>query len=134
MAGKNKIPGNWSDFLSDPTNKQELFSNLSTEVSNINVPHDKEIVCTSGTSVIQKGNSHPTPICDHEEADTRLIVHVQDAVKNGSRTCLVRIVDTDVIVILAGKFYFFKTQIDIWVAFGAGKHLMYYHNNYICHM
>ena len=25
-AGKNKIPGNWSDFLRDPTNKQELFS------------------------------------------------------------------------------------------------------------
>ena len=77
------------------------------------------------------------PICDHEEADTRLIVHVQDAVKNGFRTCLVRTVDTDVIVILVGKFYFFKTlcaDIDIWVAFGTGKHFMYYHINYICHM
>ena len=77
------------------------------------------------------------PICDHEEADTRLIVHVQDAVKNSFRTCLVRTVDTDVIVILVGKLYFFKTlcaDIDIWVAFGAGKHFMYYHINYICHM
>ena len=76
-------------------------------------------------------------ICDHEEADTRLIVHVQDAVKNGSRTSFFRTVDTDVIVILVGKLYFLKTlcaDINIWVAFGAGKHFMYYHINYICHM
>ena len=42
--------------------------------------------------------------------------------KNGSRTWQVLI---------------FKTlcaDIDIWVAFGAGKHFMYYRINYICHM
>ena len=65
------------------------------------------------------------PICDHEEADTSQIVHMQDTVKNGSRTCLVRTVDTDVIVILVDKFYFFKTLyavIDIWVvAFSVRK-------------
>ena len=40
-VAEKKNPGNWSDFLRDPTNKQELFVYLSTKVSNINVPHDK---------------------------------------------------------------------------------------------
>ena len=46
-------------------------------------------------------------------------------------------VDTAVIVILVGKFYFFKTlcaDIDIWVAFGVGKYCMYSHINYTFHM
>ena len=49
------------------------------------------------------------PLCDHEEADTRLIVHnIVDALNKGQNTflVLVRIVDTDVVAILIGKFYF----------------------------
>ena len=44
--------------------------------------------------------------CDHEEADTRMLVHLQDALRDGATTCLVRTVDTDVVVILIGKFPF----------------------------
>ena len=47
---------------------------------------------------------------------------------------MVRTVDTDVVV-LVGHFYFLRDQhpsSDIWVAFGTGKHLCYYHINTIC--
>ena len=47
--------------------------------------------------------------CDHEEADTRIVVHLVDALKKGQKTCLVRTVNTDVIVILIGKFYHLLT-------------------------
>ena len=44
------------------------------------------------------------PQCDHEEADTRIVVHIADALKKGLSTFLVRTVDTDVIVILIARF------------------------------
>ena len=46
------------------------------------------------------------PPCDHEEADTRRLVHLGDALKNGCNICVVRTVDTDVVVILIGKLHY----------------------------
>lgn len=57
-----------------------------------------------------------------------MVIHLQDALQNGSTTCLVRTVDTDVIVILIGKFNILKNicpAADIWVAFGVGKRFTY---------
>ena len=74
--------------------------------------------------------------CSHEEADTRIVVHVLDSVQVGdARTVQVRTVDTDVIVILVGKFHDLqahKSDIDIWVAFGMGKHFSFVSINRIC--
>ena len=47
--------------------------------------------------------------CNHEEADTRILVHVKDALAKGGgggeRSVLVRTVDTDVLVILIEQFH-----------------------------
>jgi len=72
------------------------------------------------------------PACDHEEADTRLLIHLQDALLNGCTNCMVRTVDTDVVVILLGKFHHLLTlcqDVKIWVAFGTGKTFTYHHIN-----
>ena len=53
------------------------------------------------------------PECNHEEADTRMLIHLQDALKNGATTCLVRTVDTDVIVIIVGKLHYLHSKNDI---------------------
>ena len=37
--------------------------------------------------------------CDHEEADTRMILHLADVVNEGFREILLRTVDTDVVVL-----------------------------------
>ena len=44
------------------------------------------------------------PNCNHEEADTRIVVHIAHALEQGEKTIYVRTVDTDVVVILAGAF------------------------------
>ena len=45
------------------------------------------------------------PNCNHEEADTRIVVYLLHAFRNDAAvTALVRTVDTDVVVILVGKF------------------------------
>lgn len=75
------------------------------------------------------------PPCDHEEADTRIVVHLQDALESGCTACLVRTVDTDVLVILIGKYHFLASKYpsaDIWVAFGSGKNFLFLHINAIC--
>ena len=62
--------------------------------------------------------------CNHEEADTRIVIHVYDALERGAKKVMVRTVDTDVVVILIGQFYNIVGQYseaEIWVAFGTGK-------------
>ncbi len=80
-----------------------------------------------GSSVISVNySSQGLQSCDHEEADTRITLHLYDAVNQGATNILVRTVDTDVIVILVGLFFDIHSPINIWVAFGTGKNFRYY--------
>ena len=68
--------------------------------------------------------------CDHEVADTRIAVHLYDAINRGARNVLVRIVDTDVIVILIGLFFDINSAATATImgCFGTGKNFRYYNN------
>ena len=79
-------------------NKQELFGFLSRKIVAFDYPKGQEVFVTSDLNVLDKGSSHVAVPCNHEEADTRLLVHLVDALKNGSNTCMVHTVGTDVIV------------------------------------
>ena len=73
--------------------------------------------------------------CTHEEADTRVMVHLPHASENGSANVEVRTVDTDIVVLLIGHFFNLhenNPNIDLWVAFGVGKNFQYIHVNSIC--
>ena len=76
-------------------------------------------------SIIAIGSERSMPDCSHEETDTRIAVHTLHAVQaEYARKVLVRIVDTDVIVILVGKYHFLneiQPDLDLWVAFGMGR-------------
>ena len=135
VAGKHKLPGKWADFLRDKTNKQELFAFLSNKLATFDCPKDKEIIITSGATTLLRGTDRSMAQCDHEEADTRLLIHLQDTLLNGCTSCLVHTVDTDIVVILIGKFHHLITlcrDVNIWVAFGTGRHFTYHHINAIC--
>ena len=43
----------------------------------MNCPEEKEVVITSGTIAISQGSNREIPPCNHEEADTRLVIHLQ---------------------------------------------------------
>lgn len=104
VAAPNKIPGKWQEFLKDSDNKQELSAFLSEKVATAKFPDGKVVVITSGQNVLIRGMDHSMPDNDHEEADTKILLHLQNALQTGSCACLVRTVDTDVIVIITGKF------------------------------
>ena len=57
--------------------------------------------------------------CSHKEADTRLFLHVADAVKKGYSKFLVRTVDTDVVVVAIATLNRTKPD-ELWVALGTG--------------
>lgn len=62
--------------------------------------------------------------CTHEEADTRMFVHVQDAFNRGHRRMMLRTVDTDVVV-LAVSTAAILVSAEIWIAFGTGNNMRY---------
>ena len=132
MVGKNKLPTNWKGFLRDEKNKEELFHFLSIKIMEFKFPDGKDIFLIDGSFVLTNSTTQTIPQCDHEEADTRLIIYLIDALKKGLSTCLVRTVDTDVIVVLIGKLPYLITinsDANIWVAFG--KNFANWHINTI---
>ena len=73
--------------------------------------------------------------CNHEEADTRIVVHVRHALERGAESVLVRTVDTDVVVILVGKLrdlLAYSQLSKAWVAFGMGYHFSVTNINGTC--
>ena len=82
-------------------NKTELFSFLSHQVTLLQ-REGKAVYATDGHDVLcsmaQMDLTGLVP-CSHEEADTRLFLHVADAVKKGYKKLQVRTVNTDVVVV-----------------------------------
>ena len=73
--------------------------------------------------------------CNHEEAETRLIVHTLHALEQVLKRIDGCTIDTDVIVIHVGAFVKptrGKPLDNIWVAFGIDKDLKFYSINAIC--
>lgn len=67
--------------------------------------------------------------CSHEEADTRMMLHVADAAREGHRNIMMRSSDSDV-VNNAVRTYVKLGQLinQLWVALGAGRTLRYYYS------
>ena len=134
VSDQAKLPGNWLGFLRDPEDKKELFSFLTGKVAQFRHLEGTSLNITSDESVLSWGSSFQMGKCNHEEANTWIVVHILHARKQGSKSVLVRTVDTDVIVILVGQFHYFtRTQpwVDVWVAFGMGRNYRYYGINSI---
>ena len=72
----------------------------------------------SGVNNLAKGSSHNMWPCDHEEADTRLLVRFVDTLrnglKNGCRTCLITHCRycTGVVLTIISKFYHLLTYLN----------------------
>jgi hypothetical protein len=125
VEGHLKLPGNWMNFLRESSNKRDLFDFLSLRVESHQFPTNKSVYITKKEYVLTS-SSNKMPKCTHEEADTRIMVHLIHALEGGKQLIQVRTVDTDVIVILIGNFHDLKQRFslqDVWVFFGTGKHI-----------
>ncbi|XP_070183812.1 uncharacterized protein [Littorina saxatilis] len=124
VTGDGIMPVDWNSFLRVDQNKQELFSFLGQKV--IELDTDKLVITTQGPIVLSNrpldAQTKLSP-CSHEEADTRLIVHLSDAANN-HRRILIRTVDTDVVV-LAIAAAARHPGLEVWIAVGVGQNYRY---------
>lgn len=132
VGAMTKLPRKFCDFLKDSKNKEELFQMLAESIKSTPFEEGKQVYATKGRHVVSSGQSTSVPECDHEEADTRVCLHIADALQNGVQRIVVRTVDTDIVVILLGVFGQLLDNypyIDMWVAFGMGQNFREIHIN-----
>jgi len=101
-----KLPSNWKNFLRNDDNKDELFQFLAN-ASVTQGTDDKVILSTIHKSVVSSNpvlNLDDLQPCSHEEADTRILLHVKDAMNSGYKHSIIRTVDTDVVVLAVAYF------------------------------
>ena len=104
-------------------NKTEVFHFLAKQVVSCHV-EGKELYSTYEEQVLSSPPRDDTEQCSHEEADTRLILHVSHASRCGHRKFMVRTIDADVVVLAVSKMANIDAD-EVWTALGTGKHFRY---------
>lgn len=127
VSPTTRIPSDWKGFLRVDANKSELFNFLAQQVISQPIPEGKEIYSTFEEKVLcspKRAQMSMLEPCNHEEADTRLMVHVLDASVCGHQRIIVRTNDTDVVVLAVSIAKSIQAN-ELWVLYGTGKHTRY---------
>ena len=119
--GNSRIKS-WKRFLRNDANKQSLFVSIASYASSITLLPGQQLVVTSRDQVLTNPLSDPireylSP-CDHEEADSRMILHSHDVLEFAS-SVVIRTVDTDVLVLAVAAAARCKDK-QLFVSFGVG--------------
>ena len=113
----------WKEFLHHNQNKADLFLLLAKDL--IIIPSSTvRIVCTVNNDVLSNDQSISTEFisrCDHEEADTRIVLHVKHQSDEVHKVVCVQSVDRDVVVIVTASFSKLNIQ-ELWLEYGTGKY------------
>ena len=121
--GQTRIPKeDWNTgFLKNTDNKRELFPFLGEQLVKQKLD-GKLILSTSNECVLSNSQYDVAALqpCNHAEADTRIMLHLAHAAKQGHQVALVRTVDSDVVV-LAIRFFSSLGLSQLWVCLGSGK-------------
>ncbi|CAH3124044.1 unnamed protein product [Porites lobata] len=59
-------------------------------------------------------------LCSHEEVETRIMVHITDAVQDGHQSVMIRSTDTDVVVLTVAAVATLDRK-ELWVSYETGK-------------
>ena len=117
---QSAVPGNWQEFLRIDDNKTELFFFVASNVAEIET--NKHLITTQGNGVRSSNHEDVLTLvpCTHEEVDTRIFMHLKDAVRHGYSNASIRTVDTDAVVLAITSVNRLNLS-ELWVAFGIGK-------------
>jgi hypothetical protein len=125
---KVPLPKQWNAFIDLPENKRDLVDFLSKyliEICQSTLPENQLLITAGGFHDIEKAEASHGQLSEslhsnHEEADTRLVLHAVDAVKSGYGRLLVYSRDTDVLVLLV-HFYPDLLVEELWMCAGTRK-------------
>ena len=124
VTANGLLPRNWTTFLRFSESKTELFQFLSRHIQNTST--EKVMVATYDNDVITNKFIETSGMmpCTIEEADERVFIHANDAEKEFSRL-LIKIVDSDVVVIAVSIFHRITGIQELWIEYGLEKYLKY---------
>lgn len=113
-GGNQPIPTKWKKFLSNGENKESLIRFIvdawknvkSSDLPNLTLYATRDDKCLKFHASSESSSNVETTIVpelksDHEEADTRLLLHAKHASENGYRAVAIKSPDTDVFVMMA---------------------------------
>jgi hypothetical protein len=97
VMSSDSQPRNWSDFLCNDDNKSELFHYLSSCVASVELTGNKQLIVTDGPHVHARNVNDLSSVDprNHEEADTRMILHLTHAVNSYRVNSTLRACDVD---------------------------------------
>ena len=127
VSGETNLPPNWKSFLRVDENKTALFQFLAVQLSQMDVPDGKVVLTTREENVFANGQALDKAglePCNHEEADTRMLLHCQHAYNQGARKLLCVATDTDVVLLAITSVTYFN-GCELWIQFGHSKRLGY---------
>ena len=124
------IPRNWNLFLRNSENKTQLFKCLAENIiRKVALEEGKQLYCSHEDIIITNPDNLDVSAispCTHEEADTRIFVHLKDAVRKGCSNIAIRATDTDIIILVSALFEDIAGQ-KLGVHFGTNKRLRIIH-------
>ena len=92
-----KLTAKMESFLKNSRNKEDLFDFLSRGIDCMDRPPSKQVFITFNDLTLSKGTVKEIGRCDHEESDSRVMVHICHAVKNGGRNIFLSLGDVVII-------------------------------------
>ncbi len=96
VESSSAVPGNWRAYLRINENKTSF---LAMKVAGIDTT--KQVLTTHQVDVLRTNRQDVSSLapCTHEEADTRMLLHLEDAVHQGHSKVSIRTVDSDIVVL-----------------------------------
>ena len=93
----------------------------------VGIDISKQVISTLHVNVICKNWQDTSSLapCTHEETDTRIFLHLEDAVQHGHNRVLIRTVDNDVVVLAVASAQRLDLA-ELWIAFGVGKNFQFF--------
>ena len=121
MIAGAPIPANWDAFLRSNANKDELFRYLSDCIQSCET--GRKVIISTEDEVIVSTQNDTSDVeylqpCSHEEADSRILLHVAHCARQGLRKVIIR---TQMCCPCNRNFLALRLD-ELWVSFGAGIH------------
>ena len=107
------IPQNWQEFLCLDNNKKGVVPVL-VRAARENGDRGQANHSYKRRPATRRNKLSPG---SHEEADTRIMVHIADAVQNGHQSVMIRTTDTDVVVLAVATVATLDLK-ELWVSYG----------------
>ena len=119
----------WNSMLRNEDTKKDIYTFISMQLRDQNYGPGVCLYTTVADMVITSialdaEDLRTIAPCNHQEADTRMILHLKHASTNGHEKAMIRTVDTDVIVLATSAFHDLGLS-ELWVSFGTKKNHRY---------